>query len=118
MIALGIALAVTCSSPASVHAEVFVPTVTDETRNDSIGFGSAPLDESVLENQRGGSDLHLSEIRAVGNVSEVESHNVITGHNIVSDGALAGASGMPMFIQNSGNGVLIQNAVILNVEVK
>ncbi|WP_199915247.1 hypothetical protein [Parazoarcus communis] len=118
MIALGIALAVTCSSPASVHAEVFVPTVTDETRNDSIGLGSAPLDESVLENQRGGSDLHLSEIRAVGNVSEVESHNVITGHNIVSDGALAGASGMPMFIQNSGNGVLIQNAVILNVEVK
>jgi hypothetical protein len=118
MIALGIALAVTCSSPASVHAEVFVPTVTDEARNDSIGFGSAPLDESVLENQRGGSDLHLSEIRAVGNVSEVESHNVITGHNIVSDGALAGASGMPMFIQNSGNGVLIQNAVILNVEVK
>ncbi|WP_234421610.1 hypothetical protein [Parazoarcus communis] len=118
MIALGIALAVTCSSPASVHAEVFVPTVTDEARNDSIDLGSAPLDESVLDNQRGGSDLHLSEIRAVGNVSEVESHNVITGHNIVSDGALAGASGMPMFIQNSGNGVLIQNAVILNVEVK
>lgn len=123
MIALGIALAVTCSSPASVHAEVFIPTVTEATSNESVdsestGFGSAPLDESVLDNQRGGSDLHLSEIRAVGNVSDVETHNVITGHNIVSDGALAGASGMPMFIQNSGNGVLIQNAVILNVEVQ
>lgn len=110
MIALGIALAATCSTPASVHAEEALP--------DTIEFGGVPLDANVLDSQRGGSDQHLSEIIAVGSVSEVEAHNVVTGYNIVSEGALAGASGMPMFIQNSGNGVLIQNSVILNVEVQ
>lgn len=109
MIALGIALAMTCSSPASVYAE--------ETNPATVELGKL-LDAEVLADQRGGSDLHLSEIRAIGSVSEVEAHNVVTGYNIVSDGALTGASGMPMLIQNSGNGVLIQNAVIINVEVQ
>lgn len=109
MIALGIALAVTCSSPASVYA--------DEASPDIFALAST-VDATMLEDQRGGSDQHLSEIRAIGSVSEVEAHNVVTGHNIVSNGALAGVSGLPMFIQNSGNGVLIQNAVILNVEVQ
>ncbi len=72
----------------------------------------------MLETQRGGSDLHLSEIHAAGSVSEVQAYDLVTGHNIVSDNALAGAAGLPMVIQNSGNGVLIQNAVILNVQVQ
>ncbi|MDO9596332.1 MAG: hypothetical protein Q7J47_01300 [Azoarcus sp.] len=110
MIALGIALAVTCSSPVSVHAE--------ETNPAMLELGGRVMESDVLAGQRGGADLHLSEIRAIGSVSEVEAHNVVTGHNVVSGGALAGASGMPMFIQNSGNGVLIQNAVILNVQVQ
>lgn len=80
-------------------------------------FGRATLDENDLAGQRGGADSHLSEIRAIGSVSEVSASDLVTGHNIVTDRALAGASGMPMFIQNSGNGVLIQNAVIVNVEI-
>lgn len=50
-------------------------------------------------------------------MSEISVSDAATGHNLITGGALAGASGVPMFIQNSGNGVLIQNAVILNVEV-
>lgn len=111
MIALGIALAVTCSSPAQVHAE--------ETTNRLVtGLAGKVVDPEVLAGQRGGADTHLSEIRALGSVSEVQVQDVVTGHNIVTESALAGASGMPMFIQNSGNGVLIQNSVILNVEVQ
>lgn len=110
MIALGIALAVTCSSPAQVHAE-------DTTTRHAGGLAGNVVALEVLADQRGGADTHLSEIRALGTVSEVQVQNVATGHNIVSDSALAGASGMPMFIQNSGNGVLIQNSVILNVEM-
>lgn len=81
-------------------------------------FAGAVLDDTALSGQRGGADVHLSEIRAIGTVSEVSASDLVTGHNIVSGGALAGASGMPMFIQNSGNGVLIQNAVIVNVQVQ
>ena len=81
-------------------------------------FAGAVLDDAALSGQRGGADVHLSEIRAIGTVSEVSASDLVTGHNIVSGGALAGASGMPMFIQNSGNGVLIQNAVIVNVQVQ
>ena len=110
MIALGIALAATCNLPASVHAE--------ETNPAMLELGGRVIDSEVLADQRGGSDLHLSEIRAIGSVSEVEAHDVVTGYNIVSEGSLAGASGMPMLIQNSGNGVLIQNAVIVNVQLQ
>ena len=44
--------------------------------------------------------------------------NVTTGSNVISDGAFAGIGGLPMVIQNSGNNVLIQNATIVNVQLK
>lgn len=110
MIALGIALAVTCSSPSAVHAE--------ETTSSLAGLGGKVVTVDALADLRGGADAHLSEIHALGSVREVQAQDVVTGYNIVSEGALAGTSGMPMFIQNTGNGVLIQNAVILNVEMQ
>lgn len=114
LIALGVALAFTFSSPGTAHAEDTPPP------NAAAGhlFAQQAIGSDVLETQRGGADTHLSEIRAVGSVSEVQAYDLVTGHNVVSDGALANTSGMPMLIQNSGNGVLIQNAVILNVEVR
>ncbi|MFT4175000.1 MAG: hypothetical protein QM639_20685 [Rhodocyclaceae bacterium] len=78
----------------------------------------AVADLDTLDAQRGGADQALSTIRAGGTVSEVGVSDVLTGHNVVTEGALAGASGVPMLIQNSGNGVLIQNAVILNVQMQ
>ena len=81
-------------------------------------LGTPALDAAELAAQRGGADTHLSDLRAVGSVSEVAVSEVATGHNLITGGALSGASGIPMFIQNSGNGVLIQNAVILNVDVQ
>lgn len=111
MIALGIALAVTCSSPAPVHAE-------ETTQRPAPALTGKVVDPEILADQRGGTDDHLSKIHAFGSVSEVQVQDAFTGHNIVTDNALSGASGLPMLIQNSGNGVLIQNAVILNIEVQ
>lgn len=113
MVALSVALVFSCTESSNAHAgepqqASFTPV---------SGFGRI-IDAEVLETQRGGSDLHLSEIHAAGSVSEVQAYDLVTGHNIVSDNALAGAAGLPMVIQNSGNGVLIQNAVILNVQVQ
>ena len=117
MIALSVALLATCGSVGSARAA-------------GLGAGDSPLafaqsanavDTAVLAEARGGTDVHdvqLSKIWANGQVSEVQAYDLVTGSNIVSEGSLANASGMPMLIQNSGNGVLIQNAVILNVEVR
>ncbi|HJV25585.1 MAG TPA: hypothetical protein VJ673_07850 [Aromatoleum sp.] len=81
-------------------------------------LGTAALDDAALDGQRGGADTHRSDLSAVGSVSEVAVSDAVTGQNLIAGGALSGASGIPMFIQNSGNGVLIQNAVILNVDVR
>ncbi|THF63377.1 hypothetical protein [Pseudothauera rhizosphaerae] len=78
----------------------------------------ATLDDARLDGLRGGAENRLSKIIASGTVSEVSASDLVTGHNVVSGGSFANANGMPMLIQNSGNGVLIQNAVILNVEVQ
>lgn len=108
MIALGIALAASCGLADTANATDAMGT--------KLGGKTIPL--SILDEQRGGADAHLSDIRAVGSVSDVKAFDLVTGNNVVTEGSLAGAAGMPMVIQNSGNGVLIQNAVILNVEVK
>ena len=57
----------------------------------------------------GGAAIHPTQISAV---------NVATGANIVTEGAFSNASGLPMVIQNSGANVLIQNATIINVQIK
>lgn len=76
-----------------------------------------PLPADELSGNRGGADLHISDVRAVGTMTEIAVSDVVTGHNMITDGALAGANGFPMFIQNTGNGVLIQNAVVVNLEM-
>lgn len=81
-------------------------------------FGHPALDEAALVDQRGGTDSHLSQIVARGSVSDVWASDLVTGHNIITEGAFAHTAGIPMSIQNSGNGVLIQNAVIVNVEMQ
>ncbi len=113
MIVLGVALAMGFASPRAAQAEEAPAAATEER----LQLGKT-VDLAELDGQRGGADVQLGEIRAVGTVSEVQAYDLVTGHNIVSDGALAGAKGMPMLIQNSGNGVLIQNTTILNVQVK
>lgn len=114
MILLSIALAATLGGSTAVRAD-------EGPSPGAVGFGlgGSSVDTGVLDEQRGGADTsYLNEIHAVGSVSEVQASDLVTGSNIVTEGSLAGASGMPMLIQNTGNGVLIQNAVIVNVEVK
>jgi hypothetical protein len=96
----------------SIVAETSDPTQVTEPL-----FAGRVLGDDELAENRGGANTEFSTIRAVGTVSEVTASDLVTGHNIITNGALAGASGLPMFIQNSGNGVLIQNAVIVNLDM-
>lgn len=97
----------TAAAPASAAA---VPARTNP-------FGASPLDDGALAARRGGTEV-VSVMRLRGVVANNQVSNATTGNNTMSDGALAGASGLPMVIQNTGNNVLIQNATIVNVQMK
>lgn len=80
-------------------------------------FASQPLSDAALAAKRGG-DAGFSATHLGGSVSGNQASNVVTGSNTVSDGAFAGASGVATVIQNSGNNVLIQNATVVNLQLK
>lgn len=75
------------------------------------------VSEQTLDNNRGGT-LVMNDLKLDGIVSDNLAANVTTGSNIVTGDSLAGASGIPTLIQNSGNNVLIQNATIVNIQLQ
>ncbi len=80
-------------------------------------LGVDPVDLKVLAARRGGADVY-NDMQLKGMVAENSAVNVATGGNVISEGSFANASGVPMVVQNSGNNVLIQNATIINLQVK
>ncbi len=74
--------------------------------------------EERLAQMRGGSEAPWNDMKLAGTVANNSAVNVATGANIVTEGAFSNASGLPMVIQNSGANVLIQNATIINVQIK
>jgi hypothetical protein len=103
------------SSATPLLAQVELKVVAAPARANPLGL--KPLDQNVLAKRRGGTD-GLSDMQLKGVVSDNRAVNVVTGNNIISDGAFQGTTGLPMVVQNSGNNVLIQNATIVNVQVK
>lgn len=79
--------------------------------------GARPVALSVLAASRGGTQV-FNEMNLNGVVADNQAINLTTGGNTIAEGAFANASGLPMVVQNSGNNVLIQNATIVNVQVK
>jgi len=73
------------------------------------------VDPSALEKFSGGTDV-IEKMTLNGSVSNNTTDQVVTGSNEISTGSFNGAAGVPMLIQNTGNGVLIQNATIINVQ--
>lgn len=80
-------------------------------------FGGKPMTAAALAAKRGG-DRISNENQLRGVVADNHASNLTTGANVISDGAFSGSVGLPMVIQNSGNNVLIQNATIVNVQLK
>ena len=79
-------------------------------------LGLKPVDAKALAMKRGGADV-VNDMLLKGVVAGNRASDLTTGNNIIADGAFTGTVGFPMVIQNSGNGVLIQNATIVNVQV-
>jgi hypothetical protein len=80
-------------------------------------FGVKPVELKVLARKRGGADV-INDMQLKGVVADNRAVNVTTGNNFITDGAFANTSGVPLIVQNTGNNVLIQNATIVNVQVK
>jgi hypothetical protein len=83
----------------------------------SLLFGVKPVDLKVLARKRGGADV-VNDMQLKGVVADNRAINVTTGNNFITEGAFANTAGLPMVVQNTGNNVLIQNATIVNVQVK
>ena len=95
-------------------------TAAAPLKSSSPGLG-APIKESRLAEMRGGDvniNVHSNKQELSGKVGNNSATNVQTGSNTITDGSFANSNGLPIVIQNSGNGVLIQNSTILNLNVK
>lgn len=80
------------------------------------GFGQA-LSASALQHYSGGALVQNNQ-NITGTVSGNTASQITTGDNAISGNSLQGASGLPSVVQNTGNNVLIQTGVIVNVQLK
>lgn len=99
--------------PLQVSAET-----TDQQGEVRAGelFGSVAVDSQDLAISRGGTEVTINDLKGI--VSDNQASNLVTGSNWVTEGSFAGATGFATVVQNSGNNVLIQNATIVNLQVK
>lgn len=107
------------AGPAASAAPVASPAAaTASMPKPASVFGVAAASVDQLDSLRGGADAVWNDMKLNGAVSANSAVNVVSGANIISDGAFSNASGLPIAIQNSGANVLIQNATIINVQLQ
>ena len=82
------------------------------------GAAVAAEDDDLLARARGGSDQTIIDTRLTGAVAGNTAINVSSGANIIQGGSFANMSGIPIVVQNSGANVLIQNATVINLQLK
>ncbi len=101
-----------------------LPVLAEDSQTDAARIFNQTMPTETLAAERGGAVQINNETQIIntntvnGTVNDVTVLNNITGNNSVDGGAFTGAQGFPMVIQNSGNGVLIQNATILNLTIE
>ena len=78
----------------------------------------AAADDDLLARARGGSDQTVIDTRLTGAVAGNTATNISTGANVIQGGSFANMSGIPIVVQNSGANVLIQNATVINLQLK
>lgn len=107
-------------APAGIseHPDLVAQNAADApTQAPADDLFAAAIPEDELAAERGG-DYQLTQL-AQSNETANQSDNAatgnITGGNWISNGAFSGTDGFSTAIQNTGNNVIIQNSLILNV---
>lgn len=95
--------------PAPSSAVPCVPPIAVD------GMG-AVVDANKLDDQRGGYSTVDNEVGIDGTLSNNVAKGTVSGSNMISDGAFDSAAGINTVIQNTGNNVLIQNGMVVNVQ--
>ena len=105
--------------PASGPAQASIPAPGATLAPQRTGslLLAKPVAAEVLAANRGGAQT-LNDMKLEGVVADNHAVNLATGSNTISDGAFTNAAGLPLVVQNSGNNVLIQNATIVNLQLK
>lgn len=73
---------------------------------------------SELSDLRGGTSFTFNDQDVHGKVKDNIAIGPQNGTNTITQGAFGNVSGLPIVVQNTGANVLIQNAVILNVQMQ
>jgi hypothetical protein len=87
------------------------------SRSDVTAFGAA-VTPKTLDTQRGGQAVVVNAADLDAMMQNNRAIDNTTGNNYISDGAFSHSSGLPVVIQNSGNNVILQNSLILNLQMK
>lgn len=123
-----LSIALPCASKAEDMRSAQVPAQATPAAADAraapgdsaAGIGTA-LDPAALEGYRGGSEAfttYTNTMNVDGTVSNSTAVDIASGTNAVAGGAFTNTAGIPTVIQNSGSNVLIQNALIVNLQFK
>jgi hypothetical protein len=112
------ALVSTLPAQALAQTSTVEPLTPDVAQHGAgpAGFDN-PVPAATLSHFRGGSELVHNEMTLAGTTAGNTAINVATGTNTINAGAFSNMSGLPLVVQNSGANVLIQNAVILNLQM-
>lgn len=113
-----LAAVVGCLLAPLAHAQsapVFAPLAQQDLT--ASGLFQRPVAQETLERLRGGTAVH-NDMDLSGITSGNSAFQVQTGNNTIDAGSFANMSGIPVVIQNSGANVLIQNATIVNLQMK
>ena len=104
----------TARSVSPAAAPITVPTpVTRDAIVPVFGVAAAP---GLLDSARGGAGGTGASADLRGVVTGNSATSVVTGANTIQASSFAGASGIPIVIQNTGANVLIQNATVINLQ--
>ena len=98
----GVAPLSVAQEPAPAATETLFQRVVPNEQLASLRGGAQQVNLMDLD-----AALHHNSARAT-----------MSGDNTVSSGAFANSSGVVNVVQNSGNNVIIQNATILNLDLK
>lgn len=81
-------------------------------------FFASPVTDDVLSGQRGREWVGMSTQTLESLVNNNSATNTVNGANLITGGSFANAAGLATAIQNSGNNVSIQNATILQIQLR
>ncbi|APW38669.1 hypothetical protein RD110_16885 [Rhodoferax koreense] len=115
-IGLACAIAVALTAPGATRADEVRWAATATAPVPSPTF-ARPVANSQLADLRGGTQNTHNDMTLSGTTADNSAYQVTTGSNAISTGSFANMSGIPVVIQNTGANVLIQNAVILNLQM-